>query len=605
LAAVALMTAGAGVERVNARQVTAPECGINLKLLVISADGTEAELPAIRQTLDYLGTPYDLFVASTEPPLTAARLTNGCTGFYQGVIATTGNIVDPWYTILASDEKAALDAYESLYGVRRIVWYAYPTPTLGFNAPDGVDWSGAAVSTAFTSAGAAVFTHVNRTNPLIIRNAGVIFATPLDSATVPLLVDGGGHSLAAVRQYPDGRETLTLTFDSNPYLTHILVLGYDLVNWVTKGIFLGERHAYISPQADDLFLTTDIWTPATACGTVGVTGSTYRLSGADYTAAVNWQRKVRIGALTKNVRLTMAYNGEGADGAVRPDTLTPKVRKYTDDFLFVSHTWSHPMLDVPFTFSDTVDEVLFNDWMALKLRLPVDFRNLVTPNLSGLRNPEALRAMVEMGVRYVVTDTSQPGYMNPTPNTGLWNEYQPKLFMIPRYPTNLFYNVSTPAEWLAEYNCMYRAYWGHDFTYAELVNNISDTMVTYLLKGDLNPLMFLLANLRAYDGVHSLLGDVIDNTMAKYSSLVTFPIASPAMNEVGDKMIARQTYNQAGVSATLVPGKELVIKAVNAAVVPLTGVNVAGAEQYAGQPIAYITMAAGSSKTLGISVPAR
>ena len=100
LTAVALLTAGAGVERVHAKQVSAPACGINLKLLVISADGTEAELPAIRQTLEYLGTPYDLFVASTEPPLTAARLTNGCTGLYQGVVASTGNIVDPWYTIL-------------------------------------------------------------------------------------------------------------------------------------------------------------------------------------------------------------------------------------------------------------------------------------------------------------------------------------------------------------------------------------------------------------------------------------------------------------------------------------------------------------------------
>ena len=183
----------------------------------------------------------------------------------------------------------------------------------------------------------------------------------------------------------------------------------------------------------------------------------------------------------------MAFNGEGANGIYKPDTLTPAVKKYASDFHFVSHTWNHPTLDVPYTFAQTATQVLYNDAMALKLKLPVDFRNLVTPNVSGLRNPEALRAMVATGVRYVVTDTSQPGYGNPTPNTGLWNEFQPKLFMIPRYPTNLYFNVSTPAEWAPEYNCMYAGYWGRNLTYEEILGNISDTMVTYLLKGDLNP----------------------------------------------------------------------------------------------------------------------
>jgi hypothetical protein len=35
-----------------------PPCGLEMRVLVISADGTEAGLPAITQTLEYLGTPY-------------------------------------------------------------------------------------------------------------------------------------------------------------------------------------------------------------------------------------------------------------------------------------------------------------------------------------------------------------------------------------------------------------------------------------------------------------------------------------------------------------------------------------------------------------------
>jgi hypothetical protein len=601
-----LVTAGAGVAGVGTQEISpAPPCGITLKLLVISADGAETVLPAIRQTLDYLGTPYDLFVASAENPLTAARLTTGCAGRYQGVILTTGELAGTF----SADEFAALEGYEALYGVRRLIWYTYPIPTLGWwwpAFPEGAFYATPEqpVTATFTPEAAAVFTHVNRSNPLKIVHANVYRAAAFDAATVPLLVDDAGYTVAAMRTDPStGRQTLAMTFDSNQYLTHNLVLGYDLVSWVSKGIFLGERHAYLSPQVDDLFLHNQMWSPTTACGTpVDSTPGTFRLTGADYTAVVNWQRKLQTASLTSKVRLTMAFNGEGANGLYRPDTLTPAVKKYRSDFHFVNHTWNHPMFDAPYTFAETVTQVLYNDAMAVKLKLPIDFRNLVTPNVSGLRNPEALRGMVASGVRYLVTDTSQPGYGNPTPNTGLWNEFQPKLFMIPRYPTNLYFNVSTPAEWAAEYNCMYAGYWGRNLSYAEILENISDTMVSYLLKGDLNLLMFHQPNLRAYNGKRSLLGDLIDMTLAKYKALVTFPILSPAMHAIGDKMIARQTYNQAGVTAMLVPGQGLVISVEKSAVVPVTGLNIVGAEQYAGLSIAYITVAAGKTRTIRVPV---
>jgi hypothetical protein len=604
----ALLAGSAGAVAVGTQGISLAPCGIGLKLLVVSADGGEAVLPAIRQTLDYLGTPYDLFVASTEPALTGARLMTGCAGRYQGVILTTGELGGA----LSADELSTLEAYEAVQGVRRVVWYTYPIPTLGWwwpSFPDGAFYATPEqpVTATFTPEAAAIFTHVNRLNPLKIVHANVYRAAAFDAASVPLLVDNAGFPIAVMRTDPaTGRQTLAMTFDSNQHATHSLVLGYDLVSWVTKGIFLGERHAYLSPQVDDLFLHNQMWSPATACGTpVDATPGTFRLSGTDYTSVVNWQRKLQTAPLTRNVRLTMAFNGEGANGIYKPDTLTPAVKKYAADFHFVSHTWDHPTLDVPFTFAQTATQVLYNDAMALKLKLPIDFRNLVTPNVSGLRNREALRAMVASGVRYVVTDTSQPGYGNPTPNTGLWNEFQPKLFMIPRYPTNLYFNVSTPDEWTAEYNCMYAGYWGRDLTYPEILGNISDTMVTYLLKGDLNPVMFHQPNLRAYDGKRSLLGDLIDTTLAKYKAVVTFPVLSPRMHEVGDKMIARSAYDQAGVTAMLVPGQGLVISATKAAVVPVTGLNIAGAEQYGDQRIAYVTVAAGKTRTIRIPVTAK
>src|SRR2546430_6291787 len=52
------------------------------------------------------------------------------------------------------------------------------------------------------------------------------------------------RSLSLDYNFGDGREYLTQTFDSNPFLLHDLVLAYGLINWVTKGVFLGDYHIY-------------------------------------------------------------------------------------------------------------------------------------------------------------------------------------------------------------------------------------------------------------------------------------------------------------------------------------------------------------------------
>src|SRR5688572_16093672 len=66
-------------------------CPVEMRLLVITADGNEAVLGAIKSTLDHLGTPYDIHVAGQPGELTPAMLSDAaCHGLYQGVILTTG-----------------------------------------------------------------------------------------------------------------------------------------------------------------------------------------------------------------------------------------------------------------------------------------------------------------------------------------------------------------------------------------------------------------------------------------------------------------------------------------------------------------------------------
>ena len=85
-----------------------------------------------------------------------------------------------------------------------------------------------------------------------------------------------GNAIMIHQKYADGRDFITLTGDSDPSLTHSLALQYGLINWVTKGVFIGERHAYIGIQIDDLLLPSVRFSKAPP----------YRMTAADLDAAV-------------------------------------------------------------------------------------------------------------------------------------------------------------------------------------------------------------------------------------------------------------------------------------------------------------------------------
>ncbi|MGI4849409.1 MAG: hypothetical protein ACRYGK_14910, partial [Janthinobacterium lividum] len=65
---------------------------IDIKLLVISADGTEPVFAGIQATLKQIGIPFETLIATqASTPFSASTLSNGQgAGRYQGIILTTG-----------------------------------------------------------------------------------------------------------------------------------------------------------------------------------------------------------------------------------------------------------------------------------------------------------------------------------------------------------------------------------------------------------------------------------------------------------------------------------------------------------------------------------
>ncbi len=584
------------------------------RLLVIAADGTEADLAAIRQSLDFLGTPYTVYTATLHPNgLTSDLLFAVTNGFYQGVILTTGNLSyfdgTAYRSALNTTEWQTLWDYEAAFGVRQVTWYTFPTTDYGFsNSPTGISTTppNPPVTATLTTVGQTIFSYVNAANPVAINYAFTYLASPAITGTTPLLTNSNGNALALVKAYPDGRENLALTFDSSSSLIHTLQLGYGVVNWVTRGLFLGERHVYMGAQVDDIFIADRIWPPGTPCDTdPSSTTVFYRIKGADFQLVRSWQQDKQTQPSTTGLRLSMAFNGLGATTAYTTDTtLRTSVLQYQHDFDWINHTYHHISWE-DMNYNDARSEVTSNRAVAYQMQLSnFSYINLVTPEHSGLTNPNAMQAAADTGVRYVVSDSSRPGQNNPSPNAGNYNVLQPSILMIPRHPTNLFYNVSKPSEWAAEYNCRYHTYWGRDLAYTEILGKESDVLLRYMLKGEIDPWMFHQTNLRTYDGRHFTLADLLDATLSKYNALFNLPVVSLTMNKLGSNMTNRMGYNATGAIANIVPGQTITIHSDQDAIIPITGARAdsegSTTEVYGGQQISLVKLQANQSITISL-----
>ena len=573
-----------------------------MQVLLISANGDAVNQPsgaALTAMLDQIGIPYKVFVATRDGPLTMDKLASGPNAFYYAVMLETGNLeYSPdggrtFVSALTPAEWQTLADFEAQFGVRQVTIYTVPTPDYGFNpfvASGFIETTG-----TLTTVGRTVFSHLQPNVVIPVRDAWTYLATALDAT--PLIVTPGGHALAALKTYPDGRENLAFTMDSNPYLLHTRLVAYGAINWVTKGLYLGQRRVYFHPQVDDLFISDDLWV-----GPGGV-GPEFRISSSDLQTYLSWQRAVRQRRCCRGFRVAFAYNGEGT--TTPGDPLTALAVANQGEFQWINHGYEHLNLDST-TVTETEGEIQTNHNVARTFGFSIyDGINFVTPDISGLTSPNAMQALANKRVKYVVSDWSIPSGRNPTFNTGIPNVLRPSILEIPRYPNNLFYNVSNPTELLSEFPEIHRDFCQIFPRYCPLVYDGSNSflefesgvLLGYLLTYDLNPLMNHQPNLREYQAGQSLLTDLFSRVFDKYEALMTLPIRTLTMNQIGLEMSRRAAYNRAGVVGTLAPGRSITITATTgAARIPLTGVSYGtGRETYGGQVTSYITLSQGAS----------
>ena len=354
-------------EAAQAAVITNPV--LDMKVLVLYRPGdADGVFAMVKGYLDNLGIPYDDLDTGQATPrgtLEASDLWDGVNrGYYYAVFITTSNI----WAALSPAEKTTLADYERAFGVREVTWYAYPNPTdygLNFTAVTAANndatWcpgtaQGIPFTASLTAAGQAAFSYLRPDVALSIQGPCMYgyLAQPAAGADVtPLLVNGAGDTFLAVFRPGDGREIMTMTEGSfypaiPPAYLHAQVLPYGMINWATRGVFLGERHVYFVPQPDDVLGQGDRWD---AVNHRYIFDTGYRNTPADLDNLVAWQDAFRANtANAAGFRIEMPFNGEGsledreggvATGAVLPGTLTAKATQLEGNFTWLNHTYTH------------------------------------------------------------------------------------------------------------------------------------------------------------------------------------------------------------------------------------------------------------------------
>lgn len=582
----------------TALQPIVGDTNVQLKLLLITATADESGYEAMKAFLSRIGVPFDTLVASTTD-LCAPQLQDVAgLGNYQGVILTTNNLAfydgTNWASAFSATEWQLLSDYERIYKARQVTLYTFPDGSnTGLVYTGYADTTSVPLNATLTTAGKSVFSSLNPNATIKIQYAWTYLAQAIEGA-VPLITTSTGGVIAATRTAADGRENLAITTAHSLYMMHSLLLNYGIIRWVTRGVYLGERKHYFAGQVDDYLIPNDVWDIATKTNKFE-----FRARATDMVRLKSWQDKLRTTYPSFSSFTTdIAYNGMGFKlntpkycSAIIPrgvDGLSAITRCYGSAFRWINHTFTHIYIDSSTTEAEISSEIAQNIQIANTaggMDLPVanfSATSLLTGNHSGLgyldeltppnnqgksrANPGLVSAATALGVKWLAGNTSAPTTLpictstaddcnqnNPTPNTGVKfpaNLPANNILIQPRFPVNIFYNVTTPAELVDEYNHLYRSYWGRNLTYQEILDFEAEQVLAHILSYSVNPHYFHQANFR-FSGspVGSLYSDFVTRVAQKYSAVMTLPVVNPSMQTIGAILESRSAFDAAGASA--------------------------------------------------------
>jgi hypothetical protein len=410
-----------------------------MKILVLAGNSGESSYQSITSSLVQIGVPYQAVVLSSISKdssgnrLSNVPLSDSATGrgLYQGIILTDSTFAACGSSCLSAADWTTLNTYASQFSVRVASYYTLPQAQWGLLPADsGVSYTAAnPLNVNLTTAGAAIFPYLNSANSIAVSGQGSsgirayrATTTAAANETTTSLLTAGSFTVAATHTTADGRETLALTMDNSPGLLHSLAFSYGVINWVTKGVFLGSRRVYLNPQIDDMLLGNRLYAPTLPQCPDDDSCPTLFATRQDLQALLNWQNNLKADPLFSTFHATFAFNGVGTTWFPPSDPIFGAIRSLGSNFTWLSHTWDHADLDcysvnnsgkcVPATLAQSQAELNQNISVAPSLGINLDRTSMVTPYNGGLGNANFLTAAVQAGLQYAVYRYSSTSFVS-------------------------------------------------------------------------------------------------------------------------------------------------------------------------------------------------
>lgn len=582
--------------------LAAPSGRLEMKILILTAADDDSDLNAAKNFLDEIGIPYDVLNARNEDLTTAKLASSNGDGNYYGIILAEGGLQyesnGTYPSALSNAEWDILHQYERDYKVRQLtmytngkVWSGKMIEDYGIKTVGYADTTNQPHNAKISQAGRSIFANVKSSAIIPIRYA-YTYLTELDSASgvnaTPLITDNAGKVLAVLSPSADGRERLALTFANNPYVIHAKVLSFDLINWLTKGIYLGDKQYYFGLDQDDWFAPTDTWD-----ANIHAINGEYRLTAHDAKNAVDQQNtlKNRYSFVRKSrypFAYTMAYNASFSnpragyscsENVHSVDPLSSITKCIQPKFYWVNHTWSHEYMDWT-SFWESYKQIYWNQyasyyWFKFHRHRRADYATLVTGDISGLgwfnpagpddpglkqdlglyrSNKKFLRAARYRGIRYVAGNQSVKSLEPDCKGCGIYHPLERSILIVPRWPHNIFYASSRPVDQMDAYNAYYgpngkKPFFDHDLSYDEFVDFEANIALGHLLSGQQYSHYGHVGNLRDYGNGRSLSYDWVKATFDKYDKYFDLPILSLSWRNVARRTAYRTSFMKSGAKA--------------------------------------------------------